>query len=135
LGETRQASLFLPQAQTRHHVTSEYVGGADLGRIIALLDDTERSEGKATRAKRRAEMEAERTIDHQLDEVARRIRLLTATVLLANGYHHHKGQWRKRRDVRSDEVHVISGDPRLPTKEDIAGLIGFWKPLWMTSQA
>lgn len=78
---------------------SEYLG-VGLGADLAAMDDE----------RKQAELEAERQaleetkaevkeIDQELDNIEDLIRALTRACLLVAGYHPHKGQWRKRRNV------------------------------------
>ena len=79
-------------------VVSEYVGTGLLAELAAECDGLDRQEQEAERAARRAEREAQLEIDRTIDAAGEAVRTLTGAVLLANGYHLHKGQWRKRRD-------------------------------------
>jgi predicted secreted protein len=79
-------------------VVSEYVGRGKLAELIATLDALEQEEREAEREawrQRQAEITA---TDQVLDEVERVARALTRAYLLADGYHTHKGQWRRRRE-------------------------------------
>jgi len=79
-------------------VISEYVGHGELAEAIATLDALDRHEQEAERAALWDEREAQRDVDQAIDTAGELVRALTHTVLLASGYHKHKGQWRKRRD-------------------------------------
>jgi hypothetical protein len=78
-------------------VISEYVGAGELAETAVAIDALEREIRRAER-QRRAER---RALDAQIDEVCDLIRALTFAELLVSGYHTHKGQWRRRRHVRS----------------------------------
>jgi len=79
-------------------VVSEYVGHGELAELQAEMD-REAADLRATeRCAERAERQAQRAIDAQIDEAGRQLRWLLRAYLLANGYHTHKGQWRKRRE-------------------------------------
>ncbi len=77
---------------------SEYIGAGELGEIAAEVDAVEQAERKRAAAARRREREQERALDGQVIEAASLARALTRAVLLASGYHDHKGQWRRRRE-------------------------------------
>jgi len=79
-------------------VISEYVGRGELAEATATLDALDRHEQEDERAALRDEREAQRAVDQAIDTAGELVRALTHTVLLASGYHKHKGQWRKRRD-------------------------------------
>ena len=80
------------------HVRTEYLGTGVLALAIAVLDVEERERQGQERAAVRAEQEAQRTVDRKIDEEGDLVKALTQAALIANGYHKHKGQWRKRRD-------------------------------------
>jgi hypothetical protein len=68
----------------------------------AALADEERAEREAEHARRGEERERHRAIDQQIDGICGGARALTAGALLVGGYHTHRGQWRKRRDVGAE---------------------------------
>ena len=79
-------------------VVSEYVGSGPVAEMVATLDQLERERASEARRKWQKKVEAERTLDRQIDTLGSFVRGLRNAVLLANGYHTHKGQWRQRRD-------------------------------------
>ena len=81
-------------------VVTEYLGSGDLAQAIADLDYWERKARKLRQERERAAQDRERAIDRDIDAAGDLLRALAQGVLLASGYHQHKGQWRKRRDER-----------------------------------
>ncbi len=82
-------------------VVSEYVGKGELAALLAKLDNQERRARERKRkadARQRAEDAA---IDKRLAELEHSIRTITGAVLIAEGYHMHKGQWRRKRVKQS----------------------------------
>ena len=72
----------------------------ELAEAIATLDQLDRQEQEWERVKRRAEreeLESDRAIDREIDKTGDAIRAVLRGVLLINGYHIHRGQWRKQR--------------------------------------
>ena len=80
-----------------NRVVSEYVGGGEIGDLVAELDAIERRERRAERAACLEERNHDLEIARGIDAVGDRVLALTRAVLLANGYHTHKGQWKKIR--------------------------------------
>lgn len=81
-------------------VISEYIGADPAAEKIALMDERERRKRMEERQVwkwRKAEIEA---IDVALDDLMNITRTLIHAYLLLAGYHHHKGEWRKKRNVR-----------------------------------
>ena len=83
-------------------MVTEYLGTGDLGQLMAKTDAMDRERRELEREAIRVEREGEREIDRTLDAAGDLLRKLTYAVLVANGYHQHKGQWRRRRGERSD---------------------------------
>ena len=85
-------------------VVSEYIGGGEVGELADDLDRAERQKKANDKRKERLMFEEIRrkfdTIDELLDPVEMNIRDITGAYLLVQGYHTHKGQWRRMRDGR-----------------------------------
>ena len=78
-------------------VVSEYIGSGPGAEAMATLDDYARILERQEREAWKAEVAHQREIDRALDDAGTLLRLLTHATLVANGYHSHKGQWRKKR--------------------------------------
>ncbi len=83
-------------------VVTDYLGNSELAALLAEDDAMEAAERELERQAERARREREREIDAQVDAAGDELRLLVRAHLLANGYHQHKGQWRRRRDDRNE---------------------------------
>ena len=83
-------------------VVSEYVGAGPLSKAIAELDALDQGRRGYERERQRLALEEERAVDEELDRLDDLVGALTHAVLLANSYHTHKGQWRKRRHEGTD---------------------------------
>lgn len=81
-------------------VISEYVGRGELAEAMAVLDALEREECQAEQDRDRTKLEEQLVIDREIDGVSDLVGIVTRAVLLASGYHTHKGQWRRKRDDR-----------------------------------
>ena len=78
-------------------VVSEYVGGGEWAAAAYTLEVIDREEREYERAIQKSERDQEQALNRQIDDLGDMVRTLTSATLLANGYHTHKGQWRKRR--------------------------------------
>ncbi len=76
----------------------EYIGCGPIAELIAESDRQERERKRAEAAGRAARQAQDAALDAQIDEVCGLANLLARGVLLAAGFHHHHGQWRKRRE-------------------------------------
>lgn len=79
-------------------VKSQYVGSGELAEAIATLDEMEQLKRQLEQEEQRAlrqRLEADKAMDRQLNELWGLTRRVVTAVLLTNGYHTHKGQWRK----------------------------------------
>jgi hypothetical protein len=79
-------------------IVRKYFGSGASADLMASLDQCER-ERRATEAAQKAARRADdAAVDAQLDKICRLADLVSRAVLLAAGFHHHHGQWRKRRE-------------------------------------
>jgi hypothetical protein len=78
-------------------VVSEYIGRGELAEAIAALDELDRERREVEQEDWRLEREAILSIAKAGTEAQEVILTLTRAWLLAQGYHTHKGQWRRRR--------------------------------------
>jgi hypothetical protein len=83
-------------------VRSVYVGSGETARLIAQLDDLHSEEREDKRALARIERERWQEQDRELDRVCALIKNFTTGALLAAGFHTHKRQWRRRKEVSDD---------------------------------
>lgn len=78
-------------------VESEYIGGGMVAEALAELDDEARNDSAAARRAWATTVQAERRHDAALTEVDDMVRTMTAAVLIAEGLHTHRRQWRRQR--------------------------------------
>ena len=78
-------------------VRSEYLGAGVVAELLAEVDDLDRQRRQLEDEARRAEVDAERRTAAALAEVDRMVQTMTAAVLIAEGYHTHRRQWRRQR--------------------------------------
>jgi len=79
-------------------VVREYIGTGEVALEVAELDAIEREQRQREKATFKVEKEAQSEIDLRIEEESKHISTLTDAILLVNGYHKHKGQWRKKRN-------------------------------------
>lgn len=79
-------------------MVTEYLGNDWLAEMAAAQDEADRRERAAAAAEWQAMVDDERKTLATLATVDDLISTLTAGVLLANGYHTHRRQWRKMSD-------------------------------------
>lgn len=75
---------------------SEYVGTGTIAELASILDEAKRFEKEALHQAWRQEQAEQNAIDHQLDDLGTLLSTYTKAILLVNGFHLHKRQWRKR---------------------------------------
>ena len=80
------------------HVFSEYIGSGFLAELIANEDEKEREYRDRERKAWEREKARTKLVDDELDSLVGLIRNLIRANLLLDGYHPHRGQWRKKRD-------------------------------------
>lgn len=79
------------------HVRSVYVGCRDLAALTGILDAALQDDREAKRSAERHQRAAVESIDASIDSLTRLASTLTQAMLIASGFHQHKGQWRRRR--------------------------------------
>ncbi len=78
-------------------VRTEYVGGGELAHLISCLEKLEREQRDEERRREKARRAELKAGDQALDEFDTLISTLVQGILVAGGYHTHKGQWRRKR--------------------------------------
>ena len=81
-------------------VVREYVGGGRVGELAAQDDRRARAARAEAANEWREECERMAALDSLVDDVSEAADILVKATLLAAGYHrHHRGEWRRRREV------------------------------------
>ena len=77
---------------------SVYLGAGTTADLLATCEQYRRAEEAQAREAERARRGEVEAMDQAIAELAQLTRELTRAVLVTNGYHQHKGQWRRKRD-------------------------------------
>lgn len=85
-------------------VVSEYVGSGYAAELLAQLDEKERIKAKAKRELFRRQVTADRAQQNEIDATGKAAGDMVTALMLIAGYHRHKRQWRKDRDVEAIQV-------------------------------
>ena len=98
--ETRKGkgSYYTRSRRVDGRVVREYIGTGPAAEFVADLDDLDRSKRRMYLMEFDKERKAQSLIDRIINEETEIVQNLTQAVLLVNGYHKHKGQWRKKRN-------------------------------------
>ncbi len=80
-----------------NRVVSEYKGSGLFAEIISELDNDTRLGRSYSHSPREEEKDETVGINNDVDQLTEITNSLVRAVLLASGYHPHKGQWRKSR--------------------------------------
>jgi hypothetical protein len=78
-------------------VRKRYIGSGELAELIAHAEETRRRAREAKRDREREELERAEALAAPVLEVDEAAEVLARAVLLASGYHRHKGEWRRER--------------------------------------
>ncbi len=95
--ERRGRSYYYRKERTGARVRSVYVGSGLTAHFAAKLDATERTEAKQKRRAEQRARQSELAKDEELNALGDLVRQVTAAHLLAEGFHRHKRQWRRKR--------------------------------------
>lgn len=100
--ETRgNNSYYYRKKRVGGKVVSEYVGKGLLAQEIASMDLAERHERNKEVEVIKKESTELKLLAHQAAQVTSFIKQILEGVLIATGFHKHKGQWRKVRNGKN----------------------------------
>ena len=94
----RKGGYYYRSVRVGSRVVKQYVGAGPAAEMAAALDMAERRRRHAEREAWRDELSRISAADLVLDDVGVLCNLLATAVLAALGYHHHRGEWRRRRE-------------------------------------
>lgn len=77
-------------------IVRQYVGKGSVAAAEAEYDRQERE----ARALRKTQRENEKTCDRIIANYCKAVDAVVANVMMAVGYHEHKGQWRRKRETK-----------------------------------
>ncbi len=97
--ERRGRSYYYRKERTGDRVRSVYVGSGASAHFAAKLDAMERTEAKQKRRAEGRALQSELAKDEELDALGEMVRQVVAAQLLVDGFHRHKRQWRRKRNV------------------------------------
>lgn len=81
-------------------VVSEYVGNGVLAEIAENLDKSEQAKRIDKHKQEKQSLEQVININRIMNKVENEIKILAKVYLLMNGFHTHKGTWRKKRNEK-----------------------------------
>ena len=96
--ERRGRLYYYRSVREGKRVRKEYVGGEALGQLVAQIDELERLQRKEEEAFFKEEREHLQRSAAFLQELEEAAEVLTRAQLLADGFHKHKGEWRRLRE-------------------------------------
>ena len=93
----RRGNYYYRSLRQDGRVVTDYLGSDDTGRALADLDALDQLRRRLEHLEDRERKEFEASLDQCVDAVDHLIRALSDAVLLSDGYHTHRGQWRRTR--------------------------------------
>jgi hypothetical protein len=93
----RNRSYYYRKEREGSQVRSVYVGGGEIARLMARLEESREAEEQHKRALQQMERTEFEAHDSAVNQACSMIETLTSAALLAAGFHTHKRQWRRRR--------------------------------------
>jgi hypothetical protein len=79
-------------------IVREYIGCGPEAILVAELDQQEREIRRLEAEQKEAQRVQDAVLDAQVDEISELANLLARSLLLAAGFHHHHGEWRRNRE-------------------------------------
>jgi hypothetical protein len=80
-------------------VRSTYVGRGEVAHVVANFESSSAEIEKLLRAQKSIEAGELKRIEDTLDRAVELVQLFTQATLLTAGFHTHKRQWRRKRNV------------------------------------
>jgi hypothetical protein len=80
-----------------------YIGGGELGELVAAADEAIRKQRAQVRARRQAEEQQRRQLAATTAPLDTLCRQLVKATLEAAGFYQHHGQWRRHRDATREK--------------------------------
>jgi hypothetical protein len=100
--ETRRGrSYYYRKTRVGSRVVTRYVGGGTVGAMLAAFDKEERQREQLIRRAEAEKLRREVEFDGALDALSQATEAAAEALLLASGFHKHKGQWRRTRDGKT----------------------------------
>lgn len=99
--ETRRGRYYYKKQWVGGTCQSTYIGQGGGAELLAQQEEEQRQARQAEREALRQQQAAEDAIDQGIDEIGDALGSLVDALMLVNGYHTHRRQWRKRRDRRN----------------------------------
>ncbi|MDA1052703.1 MAG: hypothetical protein O3C40_19790 [Planctomycetota bacterium] len=78
-------------------VVREYIGGGEVGALVAQMDAVERERREWERECWRLEKEEMEAFDSSVAKVCQMADIIAKAAMVAAGFHRHRGEWRRRR--------------------------------------
>ncbi len=99
--EERGGRLYYYQSERDENgrVRKRYIGAGETAELVAHNDETRRRVREATRDRGREELERIYTLSAPVLEIDDAAEMLSRAHLVAEGFHRHKGEWRRARST------------------------------------
>jgi hypothetical protein len=99
--EERKGSRYYYQSERdeQGRVVKKYIGTGQIAELVAHAEETRRKVREDRRAKEREELERMEALAAPVLELDEVTDVLARAALLAAGYHHHRGEWRRERNA------------------------------------
>lgn len=86
-------TYFYRRRRVNGRIVSDYLGRGPLAQAAQVLADQEARQ----KTDERAVLQELDRLAQMVDEYGEQVKMLVAAHLYVNGYHYHRGEWRKRR--------------------------------------
>ena len=98
----KMAGITQRSRKVNGRVVREYIGGGEVGALVAQMDAIDRECRESERECWRLEKEEMEAFDASVAKVCQMADLIAKAAMVAAGFHRHRGEWRRRR-VQKEE--------------------------------
>ena len=103
MGWEKDGRYYTRSRKVNGRVIREYIGGGEVGALVAQMDAIEREQREFERECWRLEKEEMEAFDASVEKVSQMADIIAKAAMVAAGFHRHRGEWRRRRVQKEKE--------------------------------
>ncbi|MEX1027963.1 MAG: hypothetical protein WD049_08160 [Candidatus Paceibacterota bacterium] len=102
MGWEKDGRYYTRSRKVNGRVVREYIGGGEVGALVAQMDAIERERREFERECWRLEKEEMEAFDASVGKVCQMADIIAKAAMVAAGFHRHRGEWRRRRAQKEE---------------------------------
>ena len=102
MGWEKDGRYYTRSRKVNGRVVREYIGGGEVGALVAQMAAIERARRDFERECWRLEKEEMEAFDASVAKVCQMADIIAKAAMIAAGFHRHRGEWRRRRAPKEE---------------------------------